>query len=182
VLAQSRSRPLLTRRPCSAVSNNATASVKGSLHARTAMVRTADVARRPGRIDVSAAGVLQQRTTTQRASRCCLSCAPRPRSGRMARCRDSEARQPWLQSRPPRQAGEAWQRSTASWRLGNLMPGIAATTKSPPARAEQLRSRHAMPTRLFDSERTFGQFRRMRGVGAMPTMLAGGRRRNNAAC
>ncbi len=46
------------------------------------------------------------------------------------------------------------------WRVGDLMPGIEATTKSPPARAEQLRSRHAMPARLFDSERTFGQFRR----------------------
>ena len=43
---------------------------------------------------------------------------------------------------------------------GDLMPGIEATTKSPPARAEQLRSRHAMPARLFDSERTFGQFSR----------------------
>ena len=46
------------------------------------------------------------------------------------------------------------------WRLGDLMPGIDATTKSPPACPEQLRSRQAKPQRLFDSERAFGQFRR----------------------
>jgi len=43
--------------------------------------------------------------------------------------------------------------------IRDLAPGIAAGTKSPPACAEQLRPRHAMPTRLFDSEGTFGQFR-----------------------
>ena len=44
--------------------------------------------------------------------------------------------------------------------LGDLMPGIQATTQAPPARAEQLRSRYAMPARLFDRERTLGQVRR----------------------
>ena len=96
----------------------------------------------------------------QRASKCCLYWAPRPRSGCMVGCRDHEARQLWSgEDRHVRQT-ELCGVQPHHWRLGDLMPGVEATTKSPPARAEQLRSRHAMPAGLFDSERTSGQFRR----------------------
>src|SRR5207248_4223745 len=40
------------------------------------------------------------------------------------------------------------------------MPDVDATTKSPPACPEQLLSGQTMRARLFESERTFGQFRR----------------------
>ena len=125
------------------------------------MVRTADVTRRPRRIDISAAGMLQTADDHVNEPRGAVCTGHRgldraawwdvetvkPGSGGSAE--DRRVRQTELCGDQPRH-----------WYLGDLMPGIEATTKSPPARAEQLRSRHAMPVRLFDGERNFGEFRR----------------------